>query len=72
MAAREGTPRPKARSSKKRRKGRSSSSTQHCVDFTPPTRDWLDFLASLLVRTAREQHATRVVGVDPVRDRPTS
>jgi hypothetical protein len=69
MAPRDGALPPKARSS--RRAGRASSSTPHCLDFTPPTRDWLDFLAGLLARAAREQHATRVV-VDPVRDQPTS
>lgn len=72
MAPRDGAPRPKARSSRNRGADRSSSPTPSDSDFTPSTREWLHFLAGLLARAAREQHPARALGVDPVRDQPTS
>ncbi len=72
MGPRKGTPRPAARRSKDRRPDRPSPLASSHIALSPATREWLDFLAGLLARAAREQHATEALGVDPMPDTPTS
>jgi len=72
MKPRKGSPRPSGRNAKHRHARRPSQPASSDFNFTRSTQEWLDFLAGLLVRAAREQHGTRVIGVGPVHDQPPS
>jgi hypothetical protein len=72
MPRRKGAPQSAARSSNSRRSARPAAPTSSHMAFTPSTREWLNFLAGLLARVAREQNASGGVGVDPVLRTPTS
>jgi hypothetical protein len=52
-----------------KRHGERSLATS-AASFTPPTHEWLDFLAQLLARAARDAHPNRTVGTEPAQEMP--